>query len=71
MTTTTTITMQPGIGAIHVERALRCPCGKALRPHDIDADRRGVRIICRCHRLLLELELELGDGSGSEGELVS
>jgi hypothetical protein len=64
-----TITTRPGISAAHIDSALRCPCGKDLRPHDIDVSSQGVRIICRCHRLLLELEL--GGGSGSEGELVS
>jgi hypothetical protein len=65
-----TITTQPGVGAAHIDRALRCPCGKDLRPCDVDASSRGVRIICRgCHKLLLELELAAG--SRSEGELVS
>jgi hypothetical protein len=65
-----TITTQPGISAAHIDSALRCPCGKDLRPYDIDASSQGVRIICQgCHRLLVELELEAG--SGSEGEPVS
>jgi hypothetical protein len=65
--TTTTI---PRVSALHVSDALRCPCGRIFRPHDFDATEGGViRLICRCHRLLLEVEL--GDGSGSEGELAS
>ena len=40
--------------AVRVAEGTRCPCGKQIRPHDVEiVDGETARVICACHRDLI------------------
>jgi hypothetical protein len=46
------------LALVHMVKGWHCPCGRILRPTDVEVTCAGLQLTCaRCHKSLLDVEL--------------